>query len=67
MGVSLVLHSSIPKLGMGSNSCDGNEKRTAAISVTPINLEYATISHDLAKRWRAFSVAPICNPQILLL
>jgi hypothetical protein len=29
---------------MGSNSCEGKEKRTAAISVTPINLEKARIS-----------------------
>jgi hypothetical protein len=28
----------VPKFGVGSSSCAGNENRTAAISATPINL-----------------------------
>lgn len=29
----------VPKFGVGSNSCAGSEKRTAAMSETPINLD----------------------------
>lgn len=38
-GSNLVLHHSIPRLGMGSSSCAGNENLTFAMSETPMNLQ----------------------------
>lgn len=36
----------IPKFGLGSRSCAGREKRTAARSETPINLEAEGVSNQ---------------------
>jgi hypothetical protein len=57
-----VNHLSIPKFGIGSNSCEGNEKRTVAISVTPINLEKGELS---ASSSDPPSVSPLFKDQAI--
>jgi len=40
----------VPRLGMGSSSWAGKEKRTAAISETPMNLEVGVSGRAAVKK-----------------
>lgn len=56
----------IPKFGIGSSNCEGKEKRTLAISVTPINLPTAAGQFIVLAKQCLVSARKIFSPSMNL-